>query len=74
MQLFSTYHPDEAVVASAAAWEYETMHGFVTEQSVTFDTFNRTRAAEVINYYVSGPQTPGIDAKAARLSWQLTLF
>ncbi|KAJ4418536.1 hypothetical protein N0V82_005516 [Gnomoniopsis sp. IMI 355080] len=51
MQLFSTYHPDEAAVAAAAAWEYETMHGFVTEQSVTFDTFNRTRAAEVINYY-----------------------
>jgi phospholipase C len=27
------------------------MRGFVTEQSVTFDTFNRSRAAEVINYY-----------------------
>lgn len=52
MQLFSTYHPDEAAVAAAAVWEYETMHGFVTEQSITFDTFNRTRAAEVINYYV----------------------
>lgn len=65
MQLFSTYHPDEAAVASAAAWEYETMHGFVTEQSVTFDTFNRTRAAEVINYYVGGPPTRRINPKAA---------
>jgi phospholipase C len=27
------------------------MRGFVTEQSVTFDTFNKTRAAEVIDYY-----------------------
>jgi phospholipase C len=31
--------------------KYENMRGFVTEQSVTFDTFNKTRAAEVINYY-----------------------
>src|ERR1700722_11816305 len=31
--------------------KYENMRGFVTEQSVTFDTFNRSRAAEVINYY-----------------------
>ena len=27
------------------------MRGFVTEQSFTFDTLNKTRAAEVINYY-----------------------
>lgn len=53
MQLFSTFHPDEAAVAAAADWKYQTMHGFVTEQSITFDTLNRTRAAEAINYYVS---------------------
>ncbi|KAB8299946.1 hypothetical protein EYC80_000188 [Monilinia laxa] len=29
----------------------QNMRGFVTEQSITFDTFNKTRAAEVINYY-----------------------
>lgn len=27
------------------------MRGFVTEQSVTYDTLNKTRAAEVLNYY-----------------------
>jgi phospholipase C len=31
--------------------KYENMRGFVTEQSVTYDTFNKSRAAEVINYY-----------------------
>lgn len=31
--------------------KYENMRGFVTEQSITYDTFNKTRAAEVINYY-----------------------
>jgi phospholipase C len=58
MQLFSTYHPDEDLVASAADWKYQNMRGFVTEQSVTFDTVNKTRAAEVINYYVSPPPGP----------------
>lgn len=53
MQLFSTFHPDESAVAGAADWKYQTMHGFVTEQSITFDTLNKTRAAEAINYYVS---------------------
>lgn len=53
MQLFSTYHPDEAAVAGASDWQYETMRGFVTEQSITYDTLNKTRAAEAINYYVS---------------------
>lgn len=52
MQLFSTFHPDEAAVAAAADWKYQTMHGFVTEQSITFDTLNRSRASEAINYYV----------------------
>ncbi|KAF3759905.1 phosphoesterase [Cryphonectria parasitica EP155] len=51
MQLFSTFHPNETAVAQAADWEYETMRGFVTEQSITFDTLNKTRAAEAINYY-----------------------
>lgn len=54
MQLFGTFHPDEAAVAAAADWRYQTMRGFVTEQSITFDTLNRSRAAEAINYYVSG--------------------
>jgi phospholipase C len=31
--------------------KYENMRGFVTEQSVTYKTFNKSRAAEVINYY-----------------------
>lgn len=53
MQLFSTFHPDEAAVAAAADWKYQTMRGFVTEQSITFDTLNKSRAAEAINYYVS---------------------
>lgn len=53
MQLFSTFHPDEAATAAGADWQYQTMRGFVTEQSITFDTFNKSRASEVINYYVS---------------------
>lgn len=53
MQLFSTFHPNETAVRLGEDWTYETMRGFVTEQSVTFDTLNRTRAAEAINYYVS---------------------
>lgn len=52
MQLFSTYHPDESAVASSPVWKYQTMRGFVTEQSVTYSTENRSRAAEAINYYV----------------------
>ncbi|RAL67794.1 hypothetical protein DID88_008521 [Monilinia fructigena] len=43
MQLFTTWHPDGT--------QAQNMRGFVTEQSITFDTFNKTRAAEVINYY-----------------------
>ncbi|QSZ30909.1 hypothetical protein DSL72_000467 [Monilinia vaccinii-corymbosi] len=43
MQLFTTWHPDGT--------QPQNMRGFVTEQSITFDTFNKTRAAEVINYY-----------------------
>lgn len=53
MQLFSTFHPNETAVRLGEDWTYETMRGFVTEQSVSFDTVNKTRAAEVINYYVS---------------------
>jgi phospholipase C len=49
MQIFSTYHPNEA--AADSLQEKENMRGFVTEQSFSFDTTNKTRAAEVINYY-----------------------
>ncbi|KAK9240058.1 phosphoesterase [Lipomyces kononenkoae] len=49
MQLLSTYHPNETLVDSGI--EYETMKGFVTEQSSTYKTVNLTQAAEVINYY-----------------------
>lgn len=58
MQLFSTFHPDESAVAAAADWKYQTMRGFVTEQSITFDTLNKSRAAEAINYYVSASRLP----------------
>lgn len=47
--VFSTFHPDEALVK--AGRQRETMRGFVTEQSLTFKTLNKTRAAEAINYY-----------------------
>ncbi|TVY28523.1 Non-specific phospholipase C6 [Lachnellula hyalina] len=49
MQLFSTWHPDEVQVDKFH--EAENMRGFVTEQSVTYKTLNKTRAAEAINYY-----------------------
>ncbi|PMD31909.1 phosphoesterase [Hyaloscypha variabilis F] len=49
MQIFSTWHPDEA--AADAGTLRENMRGFVTEQSYTFSTLNKTRAAEAINYY-----------------------
>ncbi|TVY48405.1 Non-specific phospholipase C2 [Lachnellula occidentalis] len=49
MQLFSTWHPDEQQVDKFH--EAENMRGFVTEQSVTYKTLNKTRAAEAINYY-----------------------
>ncbi|KAF4629043.1 hypothetical protein G7Y89_g9104 [Cudoniella acicularis] len=49
MQLFSTWHPEEVTVDKYH--EAENMRGFVTEQSVTFSTLNKTRAAEAINYY-----------------------
>lgn len=52
MQLFSTFHPNETAVRLSEDWKYETMRGFVTEQSISFDTLNKTRAAEAINYYV----------------------
>lgn len=54
MQLFSTYHPDESAVASSPAWKYQNMRGFVTEQSVSYSTENKSRVAEAINYYVTG--------------------
>lgn len=54
MQLFGTFHPNETAVRLAGAdWAYQTMRGFVTEQSVSYDTLDKSRAAEVINYYVS---------------------
>ncbi|RDL41685.1 Uncharacterized protein BP5553_01664 [Venustampulla echinocandica] len=49
MQLFSTFHPNEVEVDKNHA--AENMRGFVTEQSITFNTLNKTRAAEAINYY-----------------------
>ncbi|RDW62366.1 hypothetical protein BP6252_11799 [Coleophoma cylindrospora] len=49
MQLYGTYHPDEAAVK--AGLQDAHMRGFVTEQSVTYSTLNQTRAAEAINYY-----------------------
>lgn len=39
------------------------MRGFVTEQSFTYDTFNKSRAAEVINYYTPD-QIPVFSAMA----------
>ncbi|OCK76453.1 PLC-A protein [Lepidopterella palustris CBS 459.81] len=49
MEIFSTYHPDEA--NADAGKLQENMMGFVTEQSSTYKTQNLTRAAEAINYY-----------------------
>jgi phospholipase C len=49
MQIFSTWHPDES--KAEANPNSENMRGFVTEQSVTYKTLNKTRAAEAINYY-----------------------
>jgi phospholipase C len=49
MQIFSTWHPDES--KAEANPHSENMRGFVTEQSVTYKTLNKTRAAEVLNYY-----------------------
>ncbi|KAH8660962.1 phosphoesterase [Tricladium varicosporioides] len=49
MQLFSTWHPDEVHVDKYHV--AENMRGFVTEQSITYKTLNKTRAAEAINYY-----------------------
>jgi phospholipase C len=48
LQLFSTYHPtaEEEITLHA-----ETMRGFVTEQSFSYHTTNKTRAAEVMNFY-----------------------
>ena len=47
--VFSTWHPSEFLADELIEWE--NMRGFVTEQSVTFKTLNKTRAAEAINYY-----------------------
>ncbi|TGO48592.1 hypothetical protein BOTNAR_0467g00030 [Botryotinia narcissicola] len=43
ISVFTTYHP--------SASQSESMRGFVTEQSITYSTLNKTRAAEAINYY-----------------------
>lgn len=71
MQLFSTFHPNETAVRLAAgeAWAYQTMRGFVTEQSVSYDTLDKARAAEVINYYVSDTGRGKTDTRA---SYRLT--
>ncbi|KAK7740786.1 hypothetical protein SLS53_005254 [Cytospora paraplurivora] len=58
MQLFSTYHPDEDAVSSSPVWKYQNMRGFVTEQSVSYDTENKSRAAEAINYYKTPEHIP----------------
>jgi phospholipase C len=47
--VFSTWHPNEFLADKLI--EKENMRGFVTEQSVVYDTLNKTRAAEAINYY-----------------------
>ncbi|CAG8959809.1 hypothetical protein HYFRA_00001717 [Hymenoscyphus fraxineus] len=44
MQVYSTWHPDSASKPN--------MRGFVTEQSISFKTLNKTRAAEAINYHL----------------------
>ncbi|KAJ3041267.1 hypothetical protein HDV00_009660 [Rhizophlyctis rosea] len=49
MQLFSTWHPDEAAVKSGA--QKPNMNGFLYEQEVAHKTTNVTRAAEAFNYY-----------------------
>ncbi|RFU29585.1 hypothetical protein B7463_g6749, partial [Scytalidium lignicola] len=49
MQLFSSYHPDESLVD--AGKQKQNMRGFITEQSISYNTLNETRAAEVLNYY-----------------------
>ncbi|KAM3065839.1 hypothetical protein ACMFMG_009936 [Clarireedia jacksonii] len=49
MQLFTTWHPNEA--DADAGKLTQNMRGFVTEQSITYSTLNKTRAAEAINYY-----------------------
>ncbi|KAH8896795.1 phosphoesterase [Thozetella sp. PMI_491] len=51
MQIFSTWHPDEALVNSSPAWKYQNMRGFVTEQATAYSTNDSARAAEAINYY-----------------------
>jgi len=50
MELFSTYHPDEADSAQDK-FEDENMLGFVTEQGTVFKTQNVSRAREAIDYY-----------------------
>jgi len=47
--VFSTWRPNETLVAEGRV--KEDMRGFVTEQSFTFKTVNKTRAAEAINFY-----------------------
>ncbi|KAL2008005.1 hypothetical protein VTN00DRAFT_7987 [Thermoascus crustaceus] len=49
MQVFGTWHPDEAKVA--AGEEKPTMNGFITEQMLTYHTDDVNRAAEAINYF-----------------------
>ncbi|PQE08487.1 phosphatidylglycerol specific phospholipase protein [Rutstroemia sp. NJR-2017a BBW] len=51
MQLFTTWHPNEADADADAGKLTQSMRGFVTEQSITYSTLNKTRAAEAINYY-----------------------
>lgn len=63
MQLFSTYHPDEDAVSSSPVWKYQNMRGFVTEQSVSYDTENKSRAAEAINYYVMKTPRCGLNVR-----------
>src|SRR5436305_5344644 len=48
MQLYETWHPDEAAIK--AGTEKATMEGFLYEQEVTYKTTNLARASLAINY------------------------
>ncbi len=50
MEVFSTYHPDEAEVKEEGT-ELENMMGFVTEQATVYKTPDVASATEAINYY-----------------------
>ena len=50
MELFGTFHPDEAAIASGQV--VADMQGYLTEQLITYSKINSTTAArEVLSYY-----------------------